>query len=171
MIPAAAAVLARVRAAGAELEADGDKLRWRSPTPLPSDLLASMKARKDELLGILQVVRPKLTVPYAYRLRITNARSWGELYAILADAEVAYAANEMTVPEAEALARQANTRSRDLPDHAPAGHIVPASALLPPERVSDSCHACRCAKWWTDRRSGRRICRVCHPPPSPEFEE
>ena len=50
MSPAAVAVLARVRAAGAELQADGDNLRWRAPEPLPSDLLESMKARKDELL-------------------------------------------------------------------------------------------------------------------------
>lgn len=168
MIPAAAAVLARVRAAGAELEADGDKLRWRSPTPLPSDLLESMKARKGELLGILQVVRPKLTVPYAYRLRITNARSWDDLYVILTDAEVAYAANEITGPGVEALAREANVLSRELPDHSPE-HEIPARSLLAPASQSGACYACGHSRWWTDNRSGRRVCSVCHPPPSSEF--
>jgi hypothetical protein len=169
--PAAAAVLARVRAAGAELRVDGYKLRWRAPEPLPADLLECLKASKDELLAALTFVPPSVATFDTYCQRTAEATSWDDLYAVLTDAEVAYAANEMTGPEVEALARQANARSSDLPDHAPGPHTIAASALLPPEHLPESCHACRCARWWIDRRSGQRICRICHPPPSPEFEE
>ena len=30
------------------------------------------------------------------------------------------------------------------------------------------CYACGQTRYWTDLRSGRRICCVCHPPPTPE---
>ena len=72
-----AAILARVRAAGAELEAHGDKLRWRAPEPLPDDLLADLKASKAEVLAALQ--EGDTTVLDAYRRRITAAVSWDDL--------------------------------------------------------------------------------------------
>ena len=115
MSPAAVAVLARVRAAGAELQADGDNLRWRAPEPLPSDLLESMKARKDELLAALQSVPTPNSD--TYRLRITGARSWGDLYAILSDAEVAYADGELSGEEVEELASVCAREAHTLPDH------------------------------------------------------
>jgi len=42
--------------------------------------------------------------------------------------------------------------------------------LLRSDIAPDTCPACRQARWWTDRLSGRRVCRVCHPPSSPKVE-
>ena len=38
---------------------------------------------------------------------------------------------------------------------------------LPDPRL---CLACGQSRYWCDSRSGRRICRVCHPPPNLECE-
>jgi hypothetical protein len=55
----------------------------------------------------------------AYRQRITEATSWDDLYALLADAEIAYAAGELSGEEVERLAAICNQESHALPDHAP----------------------------------------------------
>jgi hypothetical protein len=47
---------------------------------------------------------------------------------------------------------------------------IPASGLLSRDTPPDTCPACRQARWWTDRLCGRRVCRVCHPPTTPEAE-
>lgn len=114
MSPAVADLLAQVHAAGADLVVDGDRLRLRAATPLSADLLAALKARKAELLSVLCQ-----TGVNAYRRRITEARSWDDLYAILADAEVAYAVSELTGEEVENLAVVLAKEARGLPDHAP----------------------------------------------------
>jgi hypothetical protein len=54
MTPTVAALLARVQAAGGELEAKGDRLQWRAPEPLPADLLGALKARRGEVLTYLR---------------------------------------------------------------------------------------------------------------------
>jgi hypothetical protein len=106
-----------------------------------------------------------------YRRRLAEATSEADLQFVVDDAQLKFAGNEMTGPEVEALARQAGILSRGLQDHAPEYDMLPASSLLSPESLPDNCPACRCARWWIDRRSDQRICRVCHPPPSPEFEK
>ena len=107
----AAALLTRVRAAGAELVVHGDGLRWRAPEPLPTELLVALKVHKSELLAYLRE-SAGLAV---YRRRIEEARSWDDLYAVLADAEVAYSANELTGDEVEDLVlhHTCATRPRD----------------------------------------------------------
>ena len=50
------------------------------------------------------------------------------------------------------------------------GRIIPAADLLATDSLADICHACKQARWWVSRRSGHRLCRVCHPPPNSEVE-
>ncbi len=49
----------------------------------------------------------------------------------------------------------------DPPELSPDAQVIPSEALYAPP---DTCPACRQGQWWTDRLSGRRVCRVCHPP-------
>ena len=134
-----AELVSRVHAAGGELEAKGDRLKWRAPAPLSADLLGTLKARKAEVLTHLR-----------------------------AAAAVSPAGDDV-----DDLFAMANQEAQVLPEHVPAvgyeGILVPS--LLSPDTPPDTCPACRQAQWWTDSRSRLRICRVCHPPPSPECEQ
>ena len=49
----------------------------------------------------------------------------------------------------------------DSPELSPDDQVIPSEALYAPP---DTCPACRQGQWWTDRLSGRHVCRVCHPP-------
>ena len=53
MTPTAAALLARVRAAGANVEAHGDKITWCAPAHLPADLLDELRRHKHEVMQAL----------------------------------------------------------------------------------------------------------------------
>ena len=50
------------------------------------------------------------------------------------------------------------------------GEMIPAHDLLASSNLKDSCCTCSQARWWVNRRSGRKFCRVCNPPPNPEAE-
>ena len=52
----------------------------------------------------------------AYSLRIVEAQSWDDLYAILTDAEVAYAAGELSGEEVEVLAAVCAQEANTLPE-------------------------------------------------------
>ena len=108
-------LLDRVRAAGGEIEARGDRLKVRAPAPLCDGLLAELRIRKPEILTELRQV-PLVAAG--------SSRTQGD---------VRIAIEALTAPDVR------------------------------------HCCACGKAQWWT--RSGRRICRVCHPPPFPECEE
>jgi hypothetical protein len=94
---------------------EGDDLRVRAPTPLPADLLVALRALKSEVLA---AIRSPGGID-VYRRRIEEARSWDDLYAVLTDAEVAYAANKLTGDEVEGLAAVCAQEARTLPDHTP----------------------------------------------------
>ena len=54
----------------------------------------------------------------------------------------------------------------DPPEISPDHQVIPSEALYArtSDTPPDTCPACRQSQWWTDRLSGRRVCRVCHPP-------
>lgn len=110
-----AELLTRVHAVGAELVADGCTIRWRAQTHLPVDLLADLKNSKAELLGALRSSTP-LDV---YRDRINGASNWQDLYAILADADIAYVQGVVDGADIDQLCDLCRVASRRLPEHAP----------------------------------------------------
>lgn len=166
MSPAAAALLDRARAAGVELEARGNKLRWRAPNGLPDELLEALRAHKPEILAHLRRPPP---LPEPWRDRLRQATDWQALYQIIEDAEVAFVAGELTGPVVERLARLCNVLARRLPEVDPYGPRIYAEDLLPPDAPRDTCNACGRASWWVDSY-GVRHCATCHPPPGPEAE-
>lgn len=109
-------------------------------------------------------------LPEPWRRRLRRAAIWEDLYAVIEDAEVAYAAGELPGPVVERLARLCNVLARRLPEVDRYGPRLWAEDLLPSGTEPDACPSCHRADWWRDGRSGRRICRVCHPPPGPEVE-
>ena len=58
-------------------------------------------------------------LPPDWRRRITEATSWDDLYAILADAQVAYCAGGLTGEEVEGLAALCAQEAHALPEHFP----------------------------------------------------
>jgi len=51
----AAATITELQRLGIQLEADGDRLRYRPQSGLPPELLARLKAHKAELLALLRL--------------------------------------------------------------------------------------------------------------------
>lgn len=141
MTPVVASLLRRAAAAGVELESRGDRLRWRAPGGLPADLADGLRTHKAELLAVLS---SPLSV---YRERIARARSWDDLYGVLADAQLGYVNGELSGEEVEELAAVCAQEAHGLPEHA------------------DKCCACGQARWWVHPESGRRTCATCHPNP------
>lgn len=104
-----------VRAAGGELVPDGDDLRVRAPTPLPTELLDALRGHKAEVLSVLRGDGPLAP----YRRRVSEAVDWADLYAVLADAEVAYAAGHLTGEQVEGLAAVCAQEAQTLPECSP----------------------------------------------------
>lgn len=46
-------------------------------------------------------------------------------------------------------------------------HAIPPLSNTPPEDPP-KCYSCKQSDWWTHIHGGR-VCRVCHPPPSPDL--
>jgi hypothetical protein len=113
MTPAASDLLSCVRKMGADLEPIGDHLRVRASAPLPPDLVAALRSAKGELINVLLSVRDL----GKYWQRLGEAQSWDDLYGLLADAEVDYAAGELSGDEVEGLAVECARKSRRLPEH------------------------------------------------------
>ena len=107
----AAALLERVRTAGAVLEIHEDTITWRAPSPLSADLLDALAARKGDLLDALRGSQP-LDI---YRERIACAQCWLELYVVLADAEVAYVHGKVSGDDIDRLSDLCRKRSQQLP--------------------------------------------------------
>jgi hypothetical protein len=105
----------RVRAMGATMKACGSKLRVSAPSELPEELLEALKAQKSEVLA---AIRGGESID-VYDRRITNARSWVDLYEVLGDAEVAYAEGELAGEEVETLAARCRRMANSLPEHTP----------------------------------------------------
>lgn len=49
----AISILERCRTAGVKVWADGERLRYQAPAPLPDGLLSDLRSRKAELLALL----------------------------------------------------------------------------------------------------------------------
>ena len=113
----ASLLLDRVRAAGGEVDAHGDKLRVRAPEALPSPLLADLRIHKAEILATLEAAdTTRLTSRLAWlRDCIRRARSWADLYSTLADADVAYVNGEISGDDVDSLCEMARQEAPTLP--------------------------------------------------------
>jgi hypothetical protein len=107
-MPATGELLDRVRAAGAELEVQGNHLKIRAPAPLPPAIVEALRASKAALL---------FTVKFAERIR--RANDWQDLHAVLTDAQVAFVTGDVVGEDVERLASEADVRSHSLPEYSP----------------------------------------------------
>jgi hypothetical protein len=182
-------LLARVRAAGVRMEADGDYLQLRGPAPLPDDVLAELHHRKHEVLAVLSVSASTGLVdlqrqtekpvdvdtpedagagegdgpliPARYCERLLRAADWLDLGRVLDDGQMEYVAGLLPGEVVECIAEQCCILSRRLPEEARCGPSVRTEDLLPV--TGPVCYVCGQRKWWTDRY-GNRKCAVCQPP-------
>ena len=104
-------LLARVKAAGGEVEPRGERLHVRAPKPLPADLLAELTRHKGEILAELSTrLRP-------YWGRLQQARDWDDLSGILNDAQEDFADGRLSGDEVERVAVLCRAAGLKLPEH------------------------------------------------------
>jgi hypothetical protein len=94
----------------------------------------------------LQIARAAIQKSDSFWSRIATARDWSDLGAIVADAEVAFAAGTLKGVEVELLAGQCNETARNLP------------------LCYDPCPTCAERDWWLSGWDGRTRCSACDPP-------
>ena len=68
-------VLERIHDAGGSVVAEGDKLKFRAPGPLPADVMSLAKEHKSELLSLLSGSQEEMTVDrMRYMLNLLASR-------------------------------------------------------------------------------------------------
>jgi hypothetical protein len=145
---AAVVLLQRLRAAEVDVVADADRLRLRSRTPLPPDLIELARKHKPDLLALLAGDDP----PSAWGL--TAAEREGGTARLRARSDPAV---QLDGYHRVAFQRPPSWWRREQ-------HQPPNGAW---------CSCCHLRRWWTRDRLGW-CCFTCHPPPraaSTHFEE
>jgi hypothetical protein len=156
-VTAAAAILDRLAQLGVAARADGDALRLRPASMVPTDLLAEVRALKPTLLALLAANDP---TPAPVPTGPAAVAAWAERAA--ARALDGYEPGA----EADAPGWRADT-AEELAGRRRAALVRPPSWTLreahhPPP--ASTCSCCHGTAWWSRDRLGW-CCRTCHPPP------
>jgi hypothetical protein len=145
---AAVGLLRRLRAAEIDVAADADRVRLRSRTPLPPDLIELVRKHKPDLLALLAGDNPP--TPSG----LTTADREAGTARLRARSEPAVQVDDY---RRVAFQRPPSWWRRE-------PHQPPNGAW---------CSCCHLRRWWTRDRLGW-CCFTCHPPPragSAHFEE
>ena len=150
-----AAALARARAAGLTLTAEGDRLRWRGPPP-PAEVLAALRRHKAEVLAQLAANDGPPVLPPASPEHAEDER-WDRaaIEAVHGGADAACGRLTDHMRHTAYLRRlQAAALSR--PPSWPDPELLPSAGCW--------CSCCRGGRWWCERiaPTGWR-CSACHP--------